>query len=327
MKILVTGGAGYIGSNIVKSLIKSNHDVNVIDNLSSGNIKNLDKKAKFHKIDLSDFNFLNNFLANNFFDIVIHLSSLIDVKESYNNPGKYYKVNFISAINLVSSMVNNKLNKIIFSSSASVYGNLNSKPIKETDKTSPVSPYGNSKLFIEKLLKDYGKSHNLKSICLRYFNACGAQLDGSLGEMHNPETHIIPLLMQVASGRKKQITIYGNDYKTKDGTAVRDYVHVLDITSAHIKALKYLMENQKSNIFNIGNNNGFSVMDLISKTEKITKKKIKYIKKQKRDGDVPILIADNSKIKKILKWKTKYSDLNTIIQTAWDWEKKLIKYD
>ena len=224
-------------------------------------------------------------------------------------------------------MVNNKLNKIIFSSSASVYGNLNSKPIKETDKTSPVSPYGNSKLFIEKLLKDYGKSHNLKSICLRYFNACGAQLDGSLGEMHNPETHIIPLLMQVASGRKKQITIYGNDYKTKDGTAVRDYVHVLDITSAHIKALKYLMENQKSNIFNIGNNNGFSVMDLISKTEKITKKKIKYIKKQKRDGDVPILIADNSKIKKILKWKTKYSDLNTIIQTAWDWEKKLIKYD
>lgn len=133
--------------------------------------------------------------------------------------------------------------------------------------------------------------------------------------------------MQVASGRKKQITIYGNDYKTKDGTAVRDYVHVLDITSAHIKALKYLMENQKSNIFNIGNNNGFSVMDLISKTEKITKKKIKYIKKQKRDGDVPILIADNSKIKKILKWKTKYSDLNTIIQTAWDWEKKLIKYD
>lgn len=322
MKILIAGGSGYIGTNTLIELLKFKHDIEVLDNLSNGFYSNIYKKTKFNNLNLNDYDSINHFLSNNYFDIVMHFAGSIDIKESLNNPKKYYKNNYLSSLNLINAMIKNNMKKLIFSSSAAVYGDGHAFPIKEINETNPLSSYGKTKLMVENTLNDYDKAYGLKSISLRYFNACGAQLDGTFGEKHIPENHIIPLLMQVASKKLDKFYIFGNNHSTDDGTCVRDYVHVIDIADAHIKSIKYLFEENKSNIFNIGNNKGFSVMELLSHTEKITNMKINYEITKARLGDPAILISDNYKIKEILNWSPNYSDLSTILKTAWLWENK-----
>ena len=245
--------------------------------------------------------------------------------ESYDNPKKYYENNVTNTLNLLDCMVDLKISKFIFSSTAAVYGEPTVVPIDESQSLNPVNPYGNTKAIVEKILGDYDKAYGLKSISLRYFNACGAHVDGTIGERHDPETHLVPLILQAASGRRENITIYGSDYPTKDGTCIRDYIHVMDLVEAHLLALESLAINQTSNIFNVGSNNGFSVNEIIRVAEEVSKKKIPIVIGPKRKGDPSKLVADNKKISQELNWTPQYSDLKTIISTAWNWEQQLTK--
>ena len=323
MKILVVGGAGYIGSHMLKQLQKTNYEVEVLDNLSTG-YENNTLGFPFHKCDLADKDHLNLILQNKY-DLVMHFASYINVGESYLNPQKYYENNVNNTMNLLDCMVDHKILNLIFSSSAAVYGETNSTPIPEEYIINPVNPYGQTKAIIENILRDYDKAYGLKSTCLRYFNACGAHLDGTIGERHNPETHLIPLILQAVSGRKDSITVFGDDYATKDGTCIRDYIHVMDIAEAHLLSLESLWKNQISKIYNIGNSVGFSVREIIKTTEEVTQIKIKTKIEPRRQGDPAQLVANNQKIKDELNWNTQYSDLKTIISTAWKWEKKLLQ--
>jgi len=254
----------------------------------------------------------------------MHFASYINVGESYIDPQKYYENNVVNTMNLLNCMVDLKILNFIFSSTAAVYGEPESVPISEDQKINPVNPYGQTKAIIENVLKDYDKAYSLKSISLRYFNACGAHLDGTIGERHNPETHLIPLILQAASGRKDKIKVFGDDYPTKDGTCVRDYIHVMDLAEAHLLALEELYKKQTSEVYNIGNNQGFSVSEIIKSAEEITQKKINIEIADRRMGDPGQLVADNKKIKEKLKWSAQYSDLKTIISSAWNWEQKLL---
>jgi UDP-glucose 4-epimerase len=253
----------------------------------------------------------------------MHFASFINVGESYMHPKKYYDNNVINTLNLLDCMVDLKISNFIFSSTAAVYGEPSLTPIKEDQNIAPVNPYGNTKAIVEKILKDYDQAYGLKYISLRYFNACGAHIDGTIGERHDPETHLIPLILQAASGRRKEFKVYGDDYDTQDGTCVRDYIHVMDLSEAHLLSLEKLIKNQKSDIYNIGNNKGFSVKEIISMAEKITQIKIPYEITSRRKGDPSELIADNKKISENLNWSANYSDLKTILETAWEWEKRL----
>mgnify|MGYP000002110733 FL=1 len=324
MKILVVGGAGYIGSHMIKRFQDTDYEIDILDNLSTGFELNA-QNYKLHICDLSDKDHVHQILKENKYEAVMHFASYINVGESYSNPNKYYENNVTNTLNLLDSMVDLKILNFIFSSSAAVYGEPQSIPITEDQMLSPVSPYGNTKAIVEKILKDYDKAHALKYVSLRYFNACGAHTDGSIGERHNPETHLIPLILQVASGRREIFSIYGEDYDTKDGTCIRDYVHVMDLAEAHLLSLEDLIQNQKSDIYNIGNNLGFSVKEIINIAETITHQKIPYEILARRKGDPTQLIADNTKIIEKLNWSANYSDLNTIIMTAWEWEKRLSK--
>ena len=322
MKILVVGGAGYIGSHMLKRLQNTNHSVEVLDNLSTGFETNtLD--FLLHRCDLADKDHVHNILQSGY-DAVMHFASYINVGESYIDPQKYYENNVVNTMNLLNCMVDLKILNFIFSSTAAVYGEPESIPISEDQKINPVNPYGQTKAIIENVLKDYDKAYSLKSISLRYFNACGAHLDGTIGERHNPETHLIPLILQAASGRKDKIKIFGDDYPTKDGTCVRDYIHVMDLAEAHLLALEELYKKQTSEVYNIGNNQGFSVSEIIKSAEEITQKKINIEIADRRMGDPGQLVADNKKIKEKLKWSAQYSDLKTIISSAWNWEQKLL---
>jgi UDP-glucose 4-epimerase len=322
MKILVVGGAGYIGSHMLKRLQDTNHSVEVLDNLSTGFETNtLD--FPLHRCDLADKDHVHSILQRGY-DLVMHFASYINVGESYIDPQKYYENNVVNTMNLLNCMVDLKILNFIFSSTAAVYGEPASVPISEDQNTNPVNPYGQTKAIIENVLKDYDKAYGLKSVSLRYFNACGAHLDGTIGERHNPETHLIPLILQTASGRKDKIKIFGNDYPTKDGTCIRDYIHVMDLAEAHLLALEELHKNQTSETYNIGNNQGFSVSEIIKSAEEITQKKINIEVADRRKGDPAQLVADNKKIKEKLKWSAQYSDLKTIISSAWNWEKKLL---
>ena len=257
MKILVVGGAGYVGSHMLKRFQDTNHKVEVLDNLSTGFETNcLD--FKLHKCDLANREEVYSILQNNY-DLVMHFASYINVGESYINPQKYYENNVVNTLNLLNCMVDLKILNFIFSSTAAVYGEPKSNPISENNLMTPVNPYGQTKAIVENILKDYDNSYGLKSISLRYFNACGAHSDGTIGERHDPETHLIPLILQAASGRKDKITIYGDDYPTKDGTCIRDYIHVMDLAEAHLLALDRLSQTQLSDVYNVGNNEGFSV--------------------------------------------------------------------
>jgi len=322
MKILVVGGAGYIGSHMLKRLQNTNHSVEVLDNLSTGFETNtLD--FLLHRCDLADKDHVHNILQSGY-DVVMHFASYINVGESYIDPQKYYENNVVNTMNLLNCMVDLKILNFIFSSTAAVYGEPESVPISEDQKINPVNPYGQTKAIIENVLKDYDKAYSLKSISLRYFNACGAHLDGTIGERHNPETHLIPLILQAASGRKDKIKVFGDDYPTKDGTCVRDYIHVMDLAEAHLLALEELYKKQTSEVYNIGNNQGFSVSEIIKSAEEITQKKINIEIADRRMGDPGQLVADNKKIKEKLKWSAQYSDLKTIISSAWNWEQKLL---
>jgi len=322
MKILVVGGAGYIGSHMIKRFQNTDHQIEVLDNLSTG-FKENSQNYKFHMCDLSNKEQVHKILKENKYEMVMHFASSINVGESYDHPMKYYENNVTNTLNLLECMIDLKILNFIFSSTAAVYGEPESIPIKEEQKLSPINPYGKTKSVVESILSDYDKSYGLKYISLRYFNACGAHIDGTIGERHNPETHLIPLILQTASGRRNNFKIYGDDYKTKDGTCIRDYIHVMDIAEAHLLSLEKLIQTQSSDIYNIGNKQGYSVREIIDMVEKVTQIKISYEISEKRKGDPAELIADNSKISEKLNWKAKYSDLYTIINTAWEWERKL----
>tara|TARA_E500000178_G_scaffold149209_1_gene148849 strand:+ start:113 stop:1093 length:981 start_codon:yes stop_codon:yes gene_type:complete len=323
MKILVVGGAGYIGSHMLKRLQNTNHKVEVLDNLSTGFEANT-LGFPFHKCDLADKDHVYTILQNKY-DLVMHFASYINVGESYINPQKYYENNVQNTLNLLSCMIDLKILNFIFSSTAAVYGEPESVPILEDQKINPVNPYGQTKAIVENILKDYDKAYGLKFMSLRYFNACGAHPDGTIGERHDPETHLIPLILQAASGRKDKVKVYGDDYPTKDGTCIRDYIHVMDLAEAHLLALEDLYQNQSSEIYNIGNNQGFSVSEIVNAAKEITQKKINIEISDRRKGDPGQLIADNNKIIKNLKWSAQYSDLKTIISSAWQWEQKLLR--
>ena len=325
MKILVVGGAGYIGSHMIKRFQSTEHQIDVLDNLSTG-FKENSQNYKLHICDLSNKEQVHKILKENKYEMVMHFASSINVGESYDHPMKYYENNVINTLNLLECMIDLKILNFIFSSTAAVYGEPESIPIKEEQNLSPINPYGKTKSVVENILSDYDKSYGLKYISLRYFNACGAHIDGTIGERHNPETHLIPLILQTASGRRNNFKIYGDDYKTKDGTCVRDYIHVMDIAEAHLLSLEKLIQTQSSDIYNIGNKQGYSVREIIDMVEEITQTKIPYKISEKRRGDPAELIADNSKITEKLNWRAKYSDLNTIINTAWEWEKKLSSF-
>ena len=325
MKILVVGGAGYIGSHMLKRFQDTDYKVEVLDNLSTGFEKNcLD--FKLHKCDLANREEVYSILQNNY-DLVMHFASYINVGESYINPQKYYENNVVNTLNLLNCMVDLKILNFVFSSTAAVYGEPKSNPISENHSMTPVNPYGHTKAIVENILRDYDSSYGLKSISLRYFNACGAHSDGTIGERHDPETHLIPLILQAVSGRKDKITIYGDDYPTKDGTCIRDYIHVMDLAEAHLLALDRLSQTQLSDVYNVGNNEGFSVREIIEVAKKITKKKMDIEIQSRRKGDPAELIADNQKIKSELNWKAKHSDLDKIISSAWQWEQKLLTFN
>ena len=324
MKILVVGGAGYIGSHMVKRFQDTDHEVEILDNLSTGFELNA-QNYKLHICDLSNKDLVYQILRENKYEVVMHFASYINVGESYSQPEKYYKNNVTNTLNLLDCMIDLKILNFIFSSTAAVYGEPQNIPITEAQKISPVNPYGNTKAIVEKILKDYDEAYGLKYISLRYFNACGAHIDGTIGERHNPETHLIPLILQAASGRKKNFTIHGDDYDTKDGTCIRDYIHVMDLAEAHLLSLEDLIKTQNSEIYNIGNNQGFSVKEIIKIAETVTNTKIPYEIAGRRKGDPAQLIADNKIIMEKLNWSANYSDLNTIIKTAWEWEKRLSK--
>jgi len=319
--ILVTGGAGYIGSHMVYLLLKNGYDIVVVDNLEKGHSKAI-LGGKFYCGDLKDKDFLEKVFSENEIEAVIHFAASSLVGESVVNPIKYYYNNVYGTTNLIDAMIKHDVKKIVFSSTAAVYGEPENIPILETDKTLPTNPYGETKLAIEKMLNWVDCAHGLKYVSLRYFNVAGAHLDGLIGENHKPETHLIPIILQTALNKREKVTVYGNDYDTKDGTCIRDYIHVLDLCEAHLLALEFLKENKKSEIFNLGNGMGFSVLEVINKAIEITGVNIKYEFGQRRAGDPSILVASDKKAKEVLKWNPKYADLSTIIASAWNWHKK-----
>lgn len=321
MKILVTGGAGYIGSITVRELLKQNYEVVVIDNLSSGYQKSLPPDATLIINDINNSKTLEDIFVNNRIDAVVHFAASIQMGESVINPSKYYRNNVVSSLNLFDSMVKYNILKIVFSSTAGIYGNPQTIPIPEDDPKEPTNPYGETKLTIEKILHWYDLAYNLKSISIRYFNAAGASQDGAVGEAHKEESHIIPNAIKVALGQKAQFEIFGKDYDTPDGTCVRDYIHVLDLASSHISAIKSLLSGAASNYYNAGTGNGFSNLQIIDMIKKVSGVDFKVEFKERRPGDASTLIADPSKIKKELAWEPKYSDIETIIKTAWAWHK------
>jgi UDP-glucose-4-epimerase GalE len=321
MKVLVAGGAGYIGSHTVKELLREGYEVVVFDNFSTGK-KELLVGGELVEGDLMDKDSIKETIRSKGIGAVLHFASLIQVGESYTNPLKYYTHNLTSSLNLLDAVLEAKVNAFIFSSSAAVYGIPLHIPIPENHPLNPVNPYGQTKVFVEKILEDYERAYGLKFISLRYFNAAGADPDGLLGEMHEPETHLIPNILLFLLGKKKGVDVYGTDFPTEDGTAIRDYIHVTDLAKAHVLALQRLLESSRSEFINLGANKGYSVLEVIKKTEKVTRHKVPYKERPRRKGDVPVLLASREKAKKILGWELSHSDIETIIETAWNWHQK-----
>ncbi len=321
MAILVLGGAGYIGSHTVYELIDNGADVVVADNLQTGHLQALHPKARFYEGDIRDKAFLDNLFKKEKIDAVIHFAANSLVGESMVEPLKYYDNNLYGTMVLVKSMVENGIDKIVFSSTAATYGEPESIPILETDKTEPTNTYGETKLSMEKMFKWVSQAHGMRYVSLRYFNACGAHLSGKIGEAHNPESHLIPIILQVPNGQRKSVAIYGEDYNTKDGSCVRDYIHVTDLAQAHILAVKYLENGGESNVFNLGNGVGFSVKEVIETARKVTGHPIPAVVSSRRAGDPAVLIASSTKAKEILGWTPKHDSLEEIIATAWKWHK------
>lgn len=319
MAILVLGGAGYIGSHTVYELIDAGRDVVVADNLETGFRAAVHPKARFYEGDIRDRAFIDRVFDSEQIEGVIHFAANSQVGESMVKPLKYYDNNLCGTKTLLESMVAHGVDKIVFSSTAATYGEPERVPIMEDDRTCPTNCYGETKLAMEHMMKWTSIAHGLRFVALRYFNACGAHASGAIGEAHNPETHLIPLILQVPNGQREKIAIFGEDYPTSDGTCIRDYIHVSDLAQAHILALDYLLAGNDNNVFNLGNGVGFSVKEVIEETRRVTGHPIPAKVEPRRAGDPAQLIASSQKAKDVLGWKPKYDDLHTIIDTAWKW--------
>lgn len=321
MKIAVLGGAGYIGSHTVKELLSRGYQVSVIDNLQTGFRAAVPAGAEFYEGDIRDEKFLRNVFMGAGFDAVIHFAACSLVGESVTNPLKYYNNNVGGAITLLEVMIEAGIDKIVFSSTAAVYGEPERIPILEDDRTHPTNPYGETKLAMEKLFSWVSKAHGIRFVSLRYFNACGADESGELGEAHNPESHLIPLILQVPNGKREKISVFGTDYETKDGTCVRDYIHVTDLADAHVLAVEYLEKGGKSDIFNLGNGVGFTVSEVIESARRVTGHEIPELLSERRAGDPAKLVASSEKARQVLGWNPKHADLDEIVGSAWKWHK------
>jgi UDP-glucose 4-epimerase len=315
-KILVTGGAGYIGSHTVRMLLQQGHDVTVVDNLSKGHRHNVPAE-RLHVLDLADTQALSSLLREKQCEAVIHFAAFIAVGESMREPARYFRNNVCGSLSLLDAMVQANVKHLVFSSTAAVYGNPQGSPILESFPIQAVNAYGESKVMVETLLGWFDQVHRLTSVCLRYFNASGCDPAGGLGEEHEPETHLIPLVLRaVQTG--KPITVFGEDYPTPDGTCIRDYIHVNDLAQAHILALEYLIQGGASEKFNVGTGTGHSVLEMIRAVEDVTGKKVPYEVGPRREGDPPSLVASSQKLRERLGWSPQYAELRTIVQHAWN---------
>ena len=317
MTVCVIGGAGYIGSVAVERLVQTGRNVIVYDNLSKGHAAAVPPSVPLVRGDHGDQNLLTQTLKNYRCTAVMHFSALSLVGESVENPLLYYENNIARGVALLKAVLAADIRRFIFSSTAAVYGEPRSIPIMEDDPTVPANPYGNTKIAFERLLRDTGSSHGLRSVCLRYFNACGAS--GEHGEDHDPESHLIPLILQVAAGKRASIKVFGKDYPTPDGTCVRDYIHVLDLADAHLLALEYLERGGKSDFFNLGNGTGFSVLEVIETARRVTGHPIPCQEAPRRPGDPAVLVASSDKIRRTLGWNPSHPGLDDIIASAWKW--------
>ncbi|WP_071432600.1 UDP-glucose 4-epimerase GalE [Angelakisella massiliensis] len=321
MSVLVLGGAGYIGSHTVYELIDAGRDVVIVDNLLTGFKAAVHPKAKFYEADIRDRKAMDEIFEKENIEGVIHFAACSQVGESMSQPLKYYDNNLYGTMVLLQSMVAHGVDKIVFSSTAATYGEPERVPILESDRTEPTNCYGETKLSMEKMMKWVSHAHGLRFVALRYFNACGAHRSGKIGEAHNPETHLIPLILQVPNGQREKIMVFGDDYATPDGTCIRDYIHVTDLAQAHILALDYLLKGGENNVFNLGNGVGFSVREVVDCARKVTGHPIPEEMAPRRAGDPAQLIASSEKAMKVLGWKPQYNDLETIIATAWEWHR------
>jgi len=320
--ILIVGGAGYIGSHINKELTKQGFKTVVFDNLSSGK-KELVKWGEFFEGDLGDIESIREVFKKYPIEAVLHFAAFKAVGESVTDPQKYYQNNVANTLNLFKVMLENNVKKFIFSSSAATFGEPQYIPIDEKHPQSPINPYGETKLIVEHIMRDYSNAYDFRYIALRYFNACGADLDADVGEWPGSSSNLIPLVLDAAIGRREDIKVFGTDYETPDGTCVRDYIHVTDLADAHVLALKHLMDGKESQCFNLGNGKGFSVKEVIDAAKKITGIDFKVTNADRRAGDPPVLVADAKKASEILGWTPKYADLETIVKSAWKWHQKV----
>ena len=319
MRLLVLGGAGYIGSHTAVELLESGHDVVIVDSLITGYEAAVPEGAIFYQGDIRDYDFLNSLFKKEAIDAVIHFAAFSLVGESVTDPLKYYENNLYGTKVLLKAMIDNGVNKIVFSSTAATYGEPENIPILEDDRTCPTNPYGETKLAMEKMMKWSANAYGLKYVSLRYFNACGAHKNAKIGEAHNPESHLIPLVLQVPNGKRESVSIYGTDYDTPDGTCIRDYIHVTDLAKAHILAVEYLMKGGESNVFNLGNGVGYSVREVIETARKVTGHPIPAVEIPRRAGDPARLVASGEKAKAVLGWKPEITELEDIIRSAWAW--------
>lgn len=321
MAILVLGGAGYIGSHTVYELIDAGRDVVVADNLQTGFKAAVHPKARFYQADIRDRAAMDALFEKENIEGVIHFAASSQVGESMSDPLKYYDNNLGGTMVLLASMVAHGVDKIVFSSTAATYGEPEQVPILEGDKTQPTNCYGETKLAMEHMMSWVSRAHGLRYVALRYFNACGAHPSGAIGEAHNPETHLVPIILQVPNGQREAVSVFGDDYPTRDGTCVRDYIHVTDLAQAHILALDYLLQGGENNVFNLGNGVGFTVNEVIECARKVTGHPIPAVVSPRRAGDPAQLVASSEKAKTVLGWKPQYDNLETIISTAWVWHK------
>lgn len=322
MSILVVGGAGYIGSHMVKRLIEQGQEVVVVDNLSTGHRKAVDEKARFYEGDIRNHVFLKGVFDRENIDTVVHFAAFSIVPESMEKPLKYFDNNTAGMVALLEEMRDHDVKRIIFSSTAATYGVPEKSPIEENDRQAPINPYGESKLMMEKIIRWADQAYGIKFVALRYFNVAGAYPDGSIGEDHGPETHLTPIILQVAADQRDQLKIFGDDYNTPDGTNVRDYVHVLDLVDAHILAINYLKAGNDSDVFNLGSSTGFSVKQMVEAAREVTGEPIPAEIAERRPGDPDSLIAASQKARDVLQWQPQYDDVKEIIQTAWNWKQQ-----
>ncbi|WP_289354891.1 UDP-glucose 4-epimerase GalE [Paenibacillus sp. S-12] len=318
MAVLVTGGAGYIGSHTVAELLARGEEVVIVDSLETGHQEAV-LGGTLHIGDIRDSAFLDSVFAQHSIDAVIHFAAYSLVGESMSNPAKYYDNNVYGTLVLLEAMRKHHVSRIVFSSTAATYGEPERTPIQETEATNPTNVYGETKLTMERMMRWFDQSHEIRYVSLRYFNAAGAHENGKIGEDHRPETHLIPLVLQTALGQRKEMKVFGSDYPTPDGTCIRDYIHVSDLADAHVLAVEYLRGGGRSDVFNLGSGNGFSVLEVIQTAERVTGRSIPTVTEERRAGDPAVLIASADKAKSVLGWSPKRDDLNVLIQSAWNW--------